>query len=87
MPKENPLTLTGAVLKSAAESDTALQVIVAARLMKTGKTRVALAQEMGLTMPTLRKRLQNPDTFTRGEMRCLREALRLTESEARMIAL
>lgn len=50
-------------------------------------TQREVAQKIGLHEDTFSRRLKDPDTFTRRELRCLFKVLHFTEEEIREVAL
>lgn len=77
------LTECARIERDATDKDDYIRTMVAARMMKTRMKKKELARDMGLTPPTMIRRLEAPDTMTIGEFRRLIHLIGITPEEIR----
>lgn len=59
--------------------------MLASAINKSGLKKGFIAEHLGISRPTLYKRIDNPDKFTGEQARMLSKLLRLTEADRRKI--
>lgn len=65
------LTMEGREAARRKAADNALRGLIGRYMMQAGETRTELSERMGISRPTLARRISNPEEMTLGELRTI----------------